>query len=90
MPRARGRKLFLVLYAAFGPALLWSLYVYGRLHLRLDTGPFAIPVLVAAVVSGAACAFQGLPGSRLVRTGVTLVYLVSMTALALYAGLFVE
>jgi hypothetical protein len=90
MVRARGRKLFLVLYAAFGPLLLQSLYIYGRHSWRGNTQPFDIPILVVAVVSGAVCAFQGLPGSRLVRACVTVVYLASMTALALFAGLFVD
>jgi hypothetical protein len=90
MVRARGRKLFLILYAAIGPLLLWCVYVSVRERLGISTARMDDTVLLVAVVSGAACAFQGLPGNRLVRSGVTLVYLASMTALTLFAGLYFE
>jgi hypothetical protein len=47
-------------------------------------------VLFVTVGSGAYCVFLGLPGNRLVRSGVTLVYFLCMTVLVLYVGLTIE
>jgi len=88
---ARTRKRILITSAAIGPILLWSLYTVSR-----DRG--LVPalerlddvVLFVAVTSGAYCAFRGLPGHRLVRAGVALVYAVCMTFLVLLVALNIE
>jgi hypothetical protein len=85
------RKRILITYAAIGPILLWSLYTVSR-----DRG--LVPalerlndvVLFVAVASGAYCAFRGLPGHRLVRAGVALVYAVCMTYVVLLVALSIE
>ena len=88
---ARTRKRFLMTHAAVGPILLWSLYAVCR-----DRGVIPIAptlndaVLFVTVGSGAYCVFLGLPGNRLVRSGVTLVYFLCMTVLVLYVGLTIE
>jgi hypothetical protein len=85
---SRARRLFLVFYAAFGPTLLWSLYALARNRGTLSfAAPFDDLVLIAAVTSGAWGAYLGLPGSRLARSSLTVVYLICMTVLVLYVGI---
>jgi hypothetical protein len=86
---SRARKLLLVFYAAFGPILLWSLYASARNSGMLSfAAPFDDLVLIGAVASGAWGAYRGLPGSRLARSGLTVVYLICMTGLVLYVGIW--
>jgi hypothetical protein len=51
--------------------------------------PFDDLVLIGAVASGAWAAYRGLPGGRLARSSLTVVYLIFMTGLVLYVGIWV-
>jgi hypothetical protein len=86
---SRARKLFLVFHAAFGPTLLWGLYASARNRGMLSfAAPFDDLVLITAVLSGACGAYLGLPGSRLARSSLTVIYLICMTGLVLYVGIW--
>jgi hypothetical protein len=88
---ARARKRFLMAYAAAGPILLWSLYAMCRDRGLIPSEPtLSGAVLFVTVGSGAYCVFLGLPGNRLVRSGVTLLYFLCMTVLVLYVSLTIE
>jgi hypothetical protein len=55
-----------------------------------NRGTVDVIVSAVAVVTGGACAFLGLPGHWLVRTGVTVVYCGCMAVLIVYAAFAIE
>src|ERR1700761_6601394 len=88
---SRARKLALVYYAALGPIVLWCLYAQARNHGKLTVTPrLDDVVLAAAILSGGVGTWLGLPGTRWVRAIVTGVYLVCMTWLVLFVGLWLD
>jgi hypothetical protein len=88
---ARTRKRILITYAAIGPLLLSSLYLLCRdSGLIPSRGTVDIIVFAFAAISGGYCAFLGLPGHRLVRAGVTVVYCGCMAALVVYETFAIE
>jgi hypothetical protein len=88
---SRARKLALIYYAALGPIVLWSLYAQARNHGALPVTPRLDDVVLAvAILSGGFGTYLGLPGARWVRAIVTAVYLLCMTWLVLFVGVWLE
>jgi hypothetical protein len=85
------RRLVLLLYAAFGPPLLYVLYLFNRVHLGGSLSPSVEDaMLVALIASGGICLLMGLPGIRWIRILLALVYLALWMVVTLLVGLTYE
>ena len=81
----------LITCAAIGPILLMSVYLLCRDRGLVPNGGTLDYIACAiAVATGGYCAFRGLPGHWLVRTGVTVVYCACMAVIVIYVAFAIE